>query len=349
MKSYVRAGFSRYFQDECPKNIDSVVAKNLKKPSQAPRVVSVGPKDGLSVIATKLDNPLMLDSYTSDMCIQSYGRLSYARALIPFRADVELKENTVVAMPKIDKCPKNKDSGVVKNMKKPSQTHRGVSVGPKVVFKPAKNVDSSSTSTTPIVAKIDKMKRLIIDGKVTLVDDEGKLLTREIGYGTNSLLEQWKESYGNGDYNYDSYDDDMYEFKIFLTRFMIYVIIWISKFVWKKPFTQKRNEKKDVEPTKEVSNSNPFDVLNSIENVVDLGINGVTSNLASKKANFSGFSFWDVETSSTSTTLIKETYANADYDYDPYDDDVYEGQEIPNKIQSICDNLDIKVRGRKKK
>ncbi|GKD25128.1 hypothetical protein Tco_1231342, partial [Tanacetum coccineum] len=45
----------------------------------------------------------------------------------------------------------------------------------------------------------------------------------------------------------------------------------------------------------------------------------------------------------------RETYGNADYDYDPYDDDMYEGQEIPDNIQFICDNLDIKVRGRKKK
>ncbi|GKE32608.1 hypothetical protein Tco_1451930, partial [Tanacetum coccineum] len=45
----------------------------------------------------------------------------------------------------------------------------------------------------------------------------------------------------------------------------------------------------------------------------------------------------------------RKTYKNADYDYDPYDDDIYEGQEIPDNIQSICDNLDIKLRGRKKK
>ncbi|GKA13768.1 hypothetical protein Tco_0693414 [Tanacetum coccineum] len=148
------------------------------------------------------------------------------------------------------------------------------------------------------------------------------------------------------------------------------------------------NKKKDVEPIKEVSNSNPFDVLNSVENDVDLGTNGDTSNLASKKANSSGSSFWNVGSSSTSTTPIvekidkierliidgkvtlvddkckplenvdssgdhdsedEETYENDDYDYDPYDDDMYEGQEIPDNIQSICDNLDIKVRGRKKK
>ncbi|GJZ05406.1 hypothetical protein Tco_0538681 [Tanacetum coccineum] len=40
---------------------------------------------------------------------------------------------------------------------------------------------------------------------------------------------------------------------------------------------------------------------------------------------------------------------NDDYDFDPYDDDMYERHDILDKIQSICDNLDIKVRGRKKK
>ncbi|GKA94423.1 hypothetical protein Tco_0816461 [Tanacetum coccineum] len=94
------------------------------------------------------------------------------------------------------------------------------------------------TSTTPIIGKIDKMERLIIDGTAILVDDEGIPLTtvdssgdndsddevasvdndmtnflasKDVGYGTNSLLEQWKESYGNGEYDYDLYNNDMYE------------------------------------------------------------------------------------------------------------------------------------------
>ncbi|GKA90969.1 hypothetical protein Tco_0812839 [Tanacetum coccineum] len=72
------------------------------------------------------------------------------------------------------------------------------------------NVDSDSPSTTPIIEKIDKIEKLIIDGRVTLVDDEGKPLEKD-GYGTQSLLEQWKGSYENDDYEYDPYDDDMYE------------------------------------------------------------------------------------------------------------------------------------------
>ncbi|GJU45447.1 putative reverse transcriptase domain-containing protein [Tanacetum coccineum] len=57
--------------------------------------------DGLSTIATKLGTPHMLDFYTADMCMQSWGRSSYAKVMIELRADVELKDNIVVAMPRI--------------------------------------------------------------------------------------------------------------------------------------------------------------------------------------------------------------------------------------------------------
>ncbi|GKG60482.1 hypothetical protein Tco_0612083, partial [Tanacetum coccineum] len=32
-----------------------------------------------------------------------------------------------------------------------------------------------------------------------------------VGFGTNSLLEQWMDSYQNSDYDEDPYDDDIYE------------------------------------------------------------------------------------------------------------------------------------------
>nr|GEV79342.1 hypothetical protein [Tanacetum cinerariifolium] len=64
-------------------------------------LVTVFSEDGLSVIATKLGTPMMLDSYTSDMCIQSWGRSSYAISMIELQTDVELKDTIVVAMPKL--------------------------------------------------------------------------------------------------------------------------------------------------------------------------------------------------------------------------------------------------------
>ncbi|GJW48104.1 putative heat shock protein 70 family protein [Tanacetum coccineum] len=42
---------------------------------------------------------------------------------------------------------------------------------------------------------------------------------------------------------------------------------------------------------------------------------------------------------------LKDSYGNEEYDYDPYDDDMYEGQDIPDK----CDNLDMKVGGHVKR
>ncbi|GJY73629.1 stigma-specific STIG1 family protein, partial [Tanacetum coccineum] len=170
-------------------------------------------KDGLSAVATDIGTHLMLDSYTSDMCIQSWGISSYARVLIEIRADVELKDTIV------EECPKNLDLGVAKNLKKPSQASRGVPVGPKVGFKPVKKY-------RPVA---------------------------------------------------------------------------------KKPTANTSgNKKKGVEPTKEVSNSNPFDVLNLVVNDEELGTDVGGSNLASKEGSSIENSFWNVETSSISTTPIVE-------------------------------------------
>nr|GFA87605.1 hypothetical protein [Tanacetum cinerariifolium] len=95
------------------------------------------------------------------------------------------------------------------------------------------NAKSSSPSPTPIIEKINKMEILIICGKAILIDNEGKpmrkvdkdsedevasddnemasFLAKRDGYGTQSLLEQWKDSHELDDYAYDPYDDDMYE------------------------------------------------------------------------------------------------------------------------------------------
>ncbi|GJW62190.1 zinc knuckle CX2CX4HX4C containing protein [Tanacetum coccineum] len=54
---------------------------------------------GLSLITTKLGRPLMLDSYTSDMCLNPWGRNTYARALIEVSADKALLDTLVVAIP----------------------------------------------------------------------------------------------------------------------------------------------------------------------------------------------------------------------------------------------------------
>nr|GEW06312.1 copia protein [Tanacetum cinerariifolium] len=178
---------------------------------------------------------------------------SYARALIKVWDYVKLEDNIVVAMPKLvrerfytcnvhvhyeykpprcvcckffccvqDECPKNIDLDVVKNIKKPRQTCRGVLVGPKVRFKPVKQVYRHDSKKNNVNTDGNKKKDVEPTIEVTLVEDEGKPLTKidssgdhdskdevalfdndmtnflaskKVGYGTNNLLEQWKECY----------------------------------------------------------------------------------------------------------------------------------------------------------
>nr|GEY64678.1 hypothetical protein [Tanacetum cinerariifolium] len=44
----------------------------------------------------------------------------------------------------------------------------------------------------------------------------------------------------------------------------------------------------------------------------------------------------------------RDSFGDGDYDEDPYDDDMYEGQDLSEELQTICDKLDIRVQGRKK-
>nr|GEV64479.1 hypothetical protein [Tanacetum cinerariifolium] len=183
--------------------------------------------DGLSAIATKLGTPLMLDSYTSDMCMQSWGRSSYAIVMIELRADMELKDNIVVAMPKITREGQYTCAGEKKTVKKPSQTTRGVPIGPKMDFKHQKNIDllpkrlmlvlvvrkrkvwNLLLSNTPIGEKIDKIKRQIFKRKLRLLDNDGNPLV------LTGIMESDDEVDVRDSYpynaNYDPYDDNMYE------------------------------------------------------------------------------------------------------------------------------------------
>nr|GEW54045.1 hypothetical protein [Tanacetum cinerariifolium] len=75
-----------------------------------------------------------------------------------------------------------------------------------------KGTNNVSSSNTPIGEKIDKIERKIYEGKLRFVDDDGNPLVptdgSDKGYGTNSLLEQWRDSYRDND-DYDTYDDDI--------------------------------------------------------------------------------------------------------------------------------------------
>ncbi|GJT73845.1 nucleotide-diphospho-sugar transferase [Tanacetum coccineum] len=239
-------------------------------------------EDVLSAIATKLGTPLMLDSYTSDMCIQSWGRSSYARVMIELRADVELKDNIVMAMPRIK-----------------GEGHYTCNVRVEYEWKPPR------CSSCKIFGHIH---------------------------------EDCPKNTGAGE-----------------------------KKTMKKPSQTSRGVPKGMEPTIEVSNSNPFDVLNLVDNDVEFGTNGGTTNLVNNEATSSGSSFMNVDNDRkfASNTPIgfltsdkdgsdkgygtnslleqwRDSYPDND-DYDPYDDDMYENHDLSEHLQSICDDLDITV------
>ncbi|GJW97320.1 geraniol 8-hydroxylase-like protein [Tanacetum coccineum] len=121
-------------------------------------------------------------------------------------------------------------------------------IGKKNVSTSVESISKASTSgmhvegksSTHIVDKINRIDKHLMDGKCMLVDEDGKPLEKVdslgdhvgddeveyvdndmarylalnssgVGYGTNSLLEQWNNSYRDADYDYDPYDNDMYE------------------------------------------------------------------------------------------------------------------------------------------
>ncbi|GJX53989.1 reverse transcriptase domain-containing protein [Tanacetum coccineum] len=54
---------------------------------------------GPSLIATQIGKPIMLDAFTSCMCVESWGRIGFARALIEVSSDSDLKKEVIMAIP----------------------------------------------------------------------------------------------------------------------------------------------------------------------------------------------------------------------------------------------------------
>ena len=57
-------------------------------------------EDGLSLITIQVGKPIMLDAFTSFMCVDSWGHISFACALIELSLDYELKREVIMAIPK---------------------------------------------------------------------------------------------------------------------------------------------------------------------------------------------------------------------------------------------------------
>ncbi|GJY83018.1 hypothetical protein Tco_0496394 [Tanacetum coccineum] len=132
----------------------------------------------------------------------------------------------------------NKVSETSNSSKKAGKTN--VSTSDNGTFSLSDSFEALNVDNT-FAEELNLGKKLIIileNLRLSLSDDEGKPLTKidytgnhdskdtiepvdnkmasflaskPLGVSTNSLLEQWRETYGNADYDYDPYDDDMHE------------------------------------------------------------------------------------------------------------------------------------------
>ncbi|GJY17397.1 uncharacterized protein Tco_0388888, partial [Tanacetum coccineum] len=89
-----------FFKFSTKKGVDDVLENGPWMIHDVPMAAFTA--DGLSAIASKIGTPIMLDSYTSTMCNESWGRNSYARAMVEIYTDTERKETMVIAIPNLE-------------------------------------------------------------------------------------------------------------------------------------------------------------------------------------------------------------------------------------------------------
>ncbi|GJX68174.1 hypothetical protein Tco_0303901, partial [Tanacetum coccineum] len=93
-------------------------------------------EDGLSLLGTQIGKPIMLDAFTSSMCVESWGRISFARALIEIDAEEIEKDSTAVKSRK-----KNKGANFTGiRMNKPKST---------VMWQKKKSADPKASISSP--------------------------------------------------------------------------------------------------------------------------------------------------------------------------------------------------------
>ncbi|GJS07218.1 gag-aspartyl protease domain-containing protein [Tanacetum coccineum] len=138
--------------------------------------ITVFIEDGLGAIATKLDTPMLIYSYTSAMCTNSWGMSSYVKAMVELRVNVELKDTLAVDIPKF---VVENDDGMGTNGENSKLVGKGAN---SYVVSSAHGTSYEafgSPNTTPLATRINDLKRKTLDEKLVLVDDDdGKPLKK---------------------------------------------------------------------------------------------------------------------------------------------------------------------------
>ncbi|GJT95391.1 zinc knuckle CX2CX4HX4C containing protein, partial [Tanacetum coccineum] len=117
--------------------------------------------DGLSLMATKISNPIMLDSYINFMCLESLEQSSYARVLNEINAYNDFSDNFVMAVPNLKRNRYTKETIHVEYEWKPPHCSTCLIFSHSLV-------DCPKAAPKRVVNSMEKGK-----GQSSGVDDEG--------------------------------------------------------------------------------------------------------------------------------------------------------------------------------
>nr|GEU51647.1 hypothetical protein [Tanacetum cinerariifolium] len=266
--------------------------------------------NGLSLIAMKISTLMMLGLYTNSMCLESWGRSIYAKILIKSDACNGFSNNLVLDVPNLEGPGYSKEAIHVEYQ---VDKRKGGSSGDDEGFVEVKKKKSGNNGKKNVSSSGNGTFTLSNSFEVLNVDDlANEQVESSNKASTSSVQKEWQSATPLVE-KINMFEKQMLEEKCMLVD-------------------------ADGKPLKKVDHFDDHDSEDEVEPID----NEMANFLASKP---SGVRY------GTKSLLeqYKETYGNAEYDYDPYDEDLYGGQEIPDHIQSIYDNLDFKVRGRKKK
>ncbi|GJV84220.1 hypothetical protein Tco_1524118 [Tanacetum coccineum] len=250
--------------------------------------------------------------------------------MIELRADVELKDNIVVAMPRIKGdghyiCNvhveyewKPLGVGEKKTVKKPSQPSRGIPVGSKMGFKPQKEYRPVNKPTASSSGNKKK------GGEIEVSNSNPFEVLNSVDNDVESTNGEISNSADKGTNNVSSSNTPIGE-----------KIDKIERQICEGKLRFVDDDGNPLVPTGIVESDSELEVV--FDETANLRIS-----TSGKDGSDKGYG--------TNSLLEQwmDSYPNND-DYDPYADDMYENHDMSEHLQSICDDLDITVRGRKKK
>ncbi|GJX58399.1 retrovirus-related pol polyprotein from transposon TNT 1-94 [Tanacetum coccineum] len=294
--------------------------------------------DELSLIVTKIGTLMMLDSYTSSMCLVTWDRSTYARILIEIDVCNGFSDNLVIAVPNLDRPGYTKETILVKYEWKPPHCSTCLIFG--------HSVDDCQKAQKLVVNKVDKDK------------------CGSSGANDDGFIEVKKNKSGGNNRGTKNFKPISVKPKtIYRPK--------VNQPTDKKKVSTTSNSSKKTSKTNDSTSSNGIFFLlirKRFRQQVTLQRRqvrrmirhqaGQSSTLLVYKINMFKQQLLEgkcVLLDDEGKPLKKIDYTG-DHDnkdkVEPVDNkmaSILASKKIPNNIQSICDNLDIKVRGCKKK